>query len=428
MDSKLEEKERDYASYHDFGKQEEEEDGRQEKLSSSFLLSPHITIENPASEIYTIEFSPSGNQIACGCGDGAVRVFNTVTGALSYTLRLGHSDAPVTSIRYRPQTFETRTKNVLVATNSDGEVFHFHVVSQKTLHSIKEEDNEIFSLDFTAEGDKFATGGKDRIIRIYDEATKSEISRLTPNAMSSLDGGDLPGHSNRIFSLKFAPFDSNVLLSGGWDNVIYYWDLRMERPVKSIFGHHISGESIDISRNREILVGSYQLNSNLEVYDFQTGEKLEDIHWDAQHSDHHHHHYDGDSATTASTLSPPSSPHHPMSRASASGSKIYSCKFSRTSNRLIAAGGIGTNECRLFSHSLHKPLHFGYKDGKEEEEEGGKEEENEGGHTALPVSQTSPLSTISNLQMSVFSLDFSHDDSQFAIGGNHTVQIFNISH
>jgi len=35
-----------------------------------------------------------------------------------------------------------------------------------------------------------------------------------------------PGHSNRIFCVKFHPNDPNVLLSGGWDTTIQIWDTR----------------------------------------------------------------------------------------------------------------------------------------------------------------------------------------------------------
>ena len=34
------------------------------------------------------------------------------------------------------------------------------------------------------------------------------------------------GHTNRIHSVKFAKFDPKVLVSGGWDNCIHFWDLR----------------------------------------------------------------------------------------------------------------------------------------------------------------------------------------------------------
>jgi len=34
-----------------------------------------------------VRFSPDGKFLAAGCGDGAIRVFNTTNGALAYNLQ-----------------------------------------------------------------------------------------------------------------------------------------------------------------------------------------------------------------------------------------------------------------------------------------------------------------------------------------------------
>jgi COMPASS component SWD3 len=49
-------------------------------------------------------------------------------------------------------------------------------------------------------------------------------------------GKNLPGHSNRIFALKFHNTDPNVLVSGGWDRTIQIYDIREGRTVASMFG------------------------------------------------------------------------------------------------------------------------------------------------------------------------------------------------
>ena len=67
----------------------------------------------------------------------------------------------------------------------------------------------------------FATAGKDKIVRIYDEATKTMVSKLS-SGWGSISGGrcERGGHSNRVFSLKFKPDDPNLLISGGWDDTV----------------------------------------------------------------------------------------------------------------------------------------------------------------------------------------------------------------
>ena len=45
---------------------------------------PYLDISDNPGEVFVTRFSPDGNLLAAGCGDGAVRVFNTETGRLNY--------------------------------------------------------------------------------------------------------------------------------------------------------------------------------------------------------------------------------------------------------------------------------------------------------------------------------------------------------
>lgn len=105
-----------------------------------------------------------------GCGDGAIRVFTAQDGKLSYNLQGGSNVAlPTTAIRFRPVTATSRTKNVLLAANAAGAVEHWHMTSGKCLHSLEDEENQVYALDYNDEGTKFTTAGKDKAVRVYDE-------------------------------------------------------------------------------------------------------------------------------------------------------------------------------------------------------------------------------------------------------------------
>jgi len=56
------------------------------------------------------------------------------------------------------------------------------------------------------------------IVRVYDESTRGLVCALEGG------GSGEPGHSNRIFSVKFVTDDNNLILSAGWDNNIKVWD------------------------------------------------------------------------------------------------------------------------------------------------------------------------------------------------------------
>jgi len=128
------------------------------------------------------------------------------------------------------------------------------------------------------------------------------------------------GHSNRVFSLRFHPTDDNVLLSAGWDNTIQMWDLRTEGSVRSIFGPHICGDSVDISGN-DIVSGSWRPTEQLQLWDYRSGELIANVPW----------------------------------QDAGEPCLLYAAQFSR-SGTLIAAGGSGSNEVRLFSRSSLEPV------------------------------------------------------------------------
>ena len=67
-------------------------------------------------------------------------------------------------------------------------------------------------------------------------------------------------------------------MSGGWDNTVQVWDLRAEHAVKSLFGPHICGDSVDI-KGQTIVTGSWRPENTLETWDMRTGTLIENIEW-----------------------------------------------------------------------------------------------------------------------------------------------------
>ena len=99
-----------------------------------------MTLGDSNSEVFTARFDPSDKYLACGFGDGAIRVYNTINGKCSFTLcslvdTWGKSDDfPVTALRWRPVSQSMKTQNVLVSCSADGWLKHWHATSGKCLH------------------------------------------------------------------------------------------------------------------------------------------------------------------------------------------------------------------------------------------------------------------------------------------------------
>lgn len=72
-----------------------------------------------------------------------------------------------------------------------------------------------------------------------------------------MDSGmrEAPGHSNRVFSLHFYQEDPSMILTGGWDGTVHFWDVRAGLAVRMLFGPDIHGEALDVASDI-IMTGS----------------------------------------------------------------------------------------------------------------------------------------------------------------------------
>eukprot|EP00656_Telonema_subtile_P013283 TRINITY_DN1673_c0_g1_i3.p1 TRINITY_DN1673_c0_g1~~TRINITY_DN1673_c0_g1_i3.p1 ORF type:complete len:370 (-),score=86.71 TRINITY_DN1673_c0_g1_i3:136-1245(-) len=238
-------------------------------------LCPRMVLDGSA-DAFSLSFSPDNVMIAAACGDGAVRVFHSGSGKLLYTLGgdfntdpgVKGAKLPATCVKFRPNTSFSKTKNVLLVGNCEGQIEHWHVTSQKKLNTITETSNQVFSLDYHPEGTNFVSVGSDAQVRIYDEATKTQVS-----TMASGWGAPAPGHSNRVFCVKYVPEDPNMIISTGWDNTIQFWDVRLNYSVRSILGPHVCGDAMDVV-NGQVLTCSWQPENQIEKWDLGTGKKM----------------------------------------------------------------------------------------------------------------------------------------------------------
>jgi WD40 repeat protein len=323
------------------------------------------TLGDKSTEIFCVQFDPEDRYIATGCGDGSIRVYNLLTGKLAYLMneqKVSRPEEakkmPTTAVRWRPTAGTMRTKNMLISVQADGSVAHWHTTSGKCLHRLHDEFNELKCIDFRLDGMHFATAGKDLIIRIYDETTKQLVHEMPDN------GG--PGHSNRIFAVKYDTDDPNILISGGWDNTVQIWDTRAASSIRNIFGPYLCGDALDI-KSGMILTGSWRPQEQVQIYTMSTGQIHHNISWDGGVG----------------------------LRQSSQPCLVYGAQYSKhDQGEVILAGGSRSNEARLFD----------------------------------TLNYDKPFAAIMDLPGPVYSVDFSHNGQLLALGcGDGTVRIFNIN-
>jgi len=270
------------------------------------------TLGDTSTPTFCVRYCWNDKYIATGCGDGSIKIFNVFTGKQSYTLNTDLDEPmPTTQVRWRPLNAPGITKNVIIATNANGTLYHYHTTSGKKLNQIYDPLNALLTADYKPDGLEFLTAGSDTVIRVYDEQTRQEKCKM--------DGGSNgePGHSNRIFCAKWDKENTNLVVSGGWDKSIKIWDIRTPQvSVRGFMGPYICGDSIDI-HDSFILTGQNTPSNQLQMWDFGTQMPVTDIPFDE-------------------------------SLPSQKPCQVYCCQFQKETGDLIIAGGSGSNEVKVF--------------------------------------------------------------------------------
>ena len=97
----------------------------------------------------------------------------------------------------------------MLTISTDGNIIYWHSTSGKILHRIEEIKNPLFALDYSTDGNTFAIGGEDKMLKIYDENMKILTTKFLPGSDIRL------GHESRIYSIAYNK-DINFLRSGNW--------------------------------------------------------------------------------------------------------------------------------------------------------------------------------------------------------------------
>jgi len=320
-------------------------------------------------EIYCVRFSPDDSLLAVSYGNGTVGINNTLTGRHTFNLNPKRGEGltlPITGMCWRPVP-ASLGKELMVSVASDGGVTLWNATARKRLHDVVEEGNQLFCVDYSADASQFATAGKENVIRLYDEASMKVVREL-----SGGDGTHAAGHSNRVFSVKFHPIQTNLILTGSWDKKIEFWDTRVGFSVRSIHGPLVGGDSLDISGDGELIVtGAARREKQLQLWDFRSGNLLTTLPWLDE---------------TGKKDSP---------------CMLYTTQFSKNKTSafkkgslMLAAGGSQPDQMKLWDLSTQRVIH-----------------------------------EVPDLKGGCFSLDFSSDSDMIAVAsGDGKVQVFLLEH
>ncbi|XP_054813431.1 cell division cycle 20.2, cofactor of APC complex-like [Prosopis cineraria] len=193
-------------------------------LDDSF--SEVVTFNDEDGPVTSISWAPDGRRLAIGLFNSRVQLWDTTTTKLLRTFRHGRQ-GQVGSLAWNDHLLTTGGADTQII-NNDVRI-KSHVVASYEGHS-----GEISGLKWADSGERLASGGKDRLIYIWDRSMASSKSSIHHTQWLH----KLAGHRGRVNALAWCPFRLNLLASGGGgdndDNYINFWNTCTGTSVNSI--------------------------------------------------------------------------------------------------------------------------------------------------------------------------------------------------
>ena len=181
------------------------------------------TLTGHEAPVTSVAVHPAGGVFASGSKDRTVRIWSASASA-SASVDAGTKSVLSHESAVRQVAFSGDGK--LLASASDDGVRVWHVDADGATSGGALLGGAANALAFRADGRLLATGGRDRIVRLWSVGEDEPPREV----------GALRGHDGTVWDLAFSP-DGKLLVSAAEDRTARVWDLAAHREVKALRGH-----------------------------------------------------------------------------------------------------------------------------------------------------------------------------------------------
>lgn len=204
---------------------------------------------------YTIAFSPDGHLLAATCSDGKVRLWNPVKGKRVRTLK---SSSPLRTLAF------SSNKSLLVTSADHGAQF-WDSNRGKHLHHLFILGGTVLAMVFSADDHWFATTSDDKLVQVWAR----DYTRSLKPAQQFASQAALR-HPDVVLAVAFHPH-MPLLATGGRDRIARLWDVPSGQLLHTLTGHDswIKGVAFSPAGN---LLATASADHTVRLWNTATGE------------------------------------------------------------------------------------------------------------------------------------------------------------
>jgi WD40 repeat protein len=173
--------------------------------------------------VRSVSWSPNGENIASGSGDGTILIRKTGSGAVETQMQQDwwddiHDNSEVWSLSYSPSGDKIASgwSNFMISIWNT-------TTGERVVGPIRNLGNVVTSLVWSSDSSKLYAAS-DKFARVFDAITGEQLHRYT--------------HDDDLYSVALSP-KNNVLVCVGWVGIVQLWNTK---------SHHQLGQSLRLDR------------------------------------------------------------------------------------------------------------------------------------------------------------------------------------